>query len=136
MKKDIICYPLVIEKDLNDNTYKAYFPDIERYYSSGETLQDAILNSKEAFGLYYLEAEKDNKEIKEPSDPKDIKLKNNQMLVYIDLNIKWIKEKDKYKSISRMVTLPKWLNEKAKESDINVSAVLQKALLEALNQED
>lgn len=136
MKKDIICYPVVIEKHPNKNIYNAYFPDIEGCYSGGETIQDTISKCKEAFELHYIEIGKDNEEIKEPSDVKDIKLKDNQILVFIDINIKWIKEKDKYKSISRMVTLPKWLNEKAKESDINVSAVLQKALIEALNQED
>lgn len=39
-------------------------------------------------------------------------------------------EREKYKSVTRAVTLPKYLNDMVKESGINASAILQKALME------
>lgn len=136
MEKDYICYPAVIEKHLDKEAYNAFFPDIEGCYSGGKTIQETISNCKESLGLHYLELEKDNDEIKEPSDPSDIKLEENQLLIYIDVNMKWVREKDKYKSITKAVTLPKYLNQKAIESGINVSAVLQEALIKKLIQEE
>lgn len=128
MVKDFLCYPAIIEKT-SKGDYKAYFPDIEGCSSKGKTIQDTITNCKEALGDYYLQ----NDSLKEASDPKDIELNKNQSLVYIDVNPKWILEKDKYKSITKAVTLPKWLNQKAIESGVNVSQVLQKALMETLD---
>lgn len=136
MTKNFICYPMVIEKHSEKELYNAYFPDIEGCYTGGKSIQDTIEKGKEALGLHYLELETDEREIKEPSDPKEIKLKDNQKLIYIEVNMKWFREKDKYKSITKAVTLPKYLNQKAIESGVNVSAVLQKALMETLDIKD
>lgn len=133
MKTEFICYPVVIEKHSEKEAYTSFFPDLDGCYSGGKTIKETISNSKEALSLHYLEMENDVDIIKEPSDPDEIKLKDNQILVYIDVNMGWVREKEKYKSITRAITLPKWLNEKAKESGINVSMVLQRALMETLN---
>lgn len=133
MTKNFICYPMIIEKQSNKELYYAYFPDVEGCYTGGKDIQDTIDKGKEALGSYYIELENNDKEIKEPSDPKKIKLKDNQQLIYVDVNMKWFREKDKYKSITKAVTLPKYLNQKAIESGVNVSAILQKALIEILD---
>lgn len=135
MKKDFICYPVVIEQE-SEGKYKAFFPDMNDCYANGTTVADTISSCKEALSMQYLELEKEGKEIKEPSDPANIELEENQMIVYVDVNLKWFKEKDNFKSVTKAVTLPKWLNNKAVESGINVSSVLQRALMETLNVEE
>lgn len=135
MKKDFVSYPIIIEKHpTKKNDYGSYFVDFETCFSGGDTIQETIENSKEALALHYLSMESDGDFIPEPTDPKDIKLKEGQVLAYVNLNLKWASEKDKHKSITKAVTLPKWLNQKAIESGINVSSVLQKALIEALEE--
>lgn len=123
----IICYPVIIEK--NDGIYNGYFYDFEDVKVKGKTLEDILTKAKEKLGVYLLE----NENAKEPSDPDEVDFKKGQLALYIDVNMDWVREKKKYKSISRMVTVPKWLNERAKESGINVSSILQRALMEALN---
>lgn len=133
MSKDFICYPMVIEKHPDKELYNAYFPDVEGCYTGAKTIQDIIEKGKEALGLHYLELENSDVQINSPSEPAKIKLNDNQQLIYIDVNMKWFREKDKYKSITKAVTLPKYLNQKAVESGVNVSAILQKALMETLD---
>lgn len=123
----IICYPIVIEK--TNDLYEGFFPDLEGIKVKSKTIEETLIKAKEELGLYLLE----NEDVKEPSDPDDVKLEEGQLFFYIDINMNWVREKDKYKSITRAITLPKWLNEKAKESGINVSMVLQRALMETLN---
>lgn len=130
MKNDFICYPVVIERDSKKGSYNAFFPDIDGCKAKGKTIQDTISNCKEVLGQYFLEL--DDNEIKNSSEPGGIELNKNQSIIYIDVNMKWFAEKNKYKSITKAVTLPIWLNQKAVESGINVSAVLQEALIEKL----
>lgn len=134
MTKDFICYPAVIEK--TNEKYKAHFPNLDNLSADGNTIKDTLSNCKEKLSSYYLELEKAGTQLGEPGDPKDIELKDNQMLIYVDANIKWFKERDNFKSVTKAVTLPKWLNNKAVESGINVSSVLQRALMETLNVEE
>lgn len=129
---DFICYPAIVEKQQEKGTYHINFPDLNDCNSTGKTISEAIKNAKEALGLYVIELEQTNKALNDPSEPKDINLKQGQQIIYIDLNMKLFKEKQETKSINRMVTLPTWLNALAKESDLNISSVLQEALKEKL----
>lgn len=132
MKKvETICYPAIFEKC--DDIYCVRFPDFEGCYTNGETLTAAIKNSREALGLHYYGLETDGDKIAAASDPKDIKLDDNEKLIYIDVNMRLFREKQSNKSVTRAVTLPSWLNAVAKDSDINISALLQEALKEKLN---
>lgn len=133
MSEKTIIYPVIIEKHPTKEKYSAYFFDLEGCSSNGKTMYETIQNCREALGLYYIDLKNDNKEIPLPTNPKYISVKENQTLVLVDVNLKWFEEKDKYKSITKAVTLPKWLNQKAVESGINVSAVLQKELMKILD---
>lgn len=121
----ILCYPFVMEK-IND-VYEGCFFDFEEVKIKGKTIEETLIKAKEELGLYLLENEK------EPSDPDEVKVKDGQLFFYIDINMNLVREKNKYKSITRAVTLPYYLNEAVKESGINVSSVLQKNLMEILN---
>lgn len=126
----ILCYPIIIEK--NDGVYNGYFYDFKDVKVKGKTIEETLTKAKEELGLYLLE----NDDTKEPSDQDMVNLKEGQMFFYIDVNMDWVREKEKYKSTTKAVTLPRWLNQKAIESGINVSALLQRSLMEALNIKD
>lgn len=132
MEKQFICYPAII-KEGAEKVFHASFPDIEDLKVVGKTIEEIIENAKEELGTLYLEMESNDIDIKDPSNPKDITLTDDERLIYINVNMRVFREKNRYKSITRAVTLPFYLNEQVKESGINVSAVLQEALYKKLD---
>lgn len=45
-------YPIAIERDLESNTFGVAVPDIPGCFSHGDTLDEAVLNAKEAINLH------------------------------------------------------------------------------------
>ena len=75
------------------------------------------------FGL-----EEDGEEIPTPTPLSDIKLKENERVVLVDVYMPSIRMAQINRSVNRTVTLPAWLNAAALEHNINFSQVLQDAL--------
>lgn len=126
-------YPAVFHKE--NDSYWVEFPDLEGCFSSGETIEEAYENAKEALGMY-LNKDGDlyERKIKKPSSISIILSKNKReivMLVEFD-SIKFDK-KFKNKAIKKTLSIPEWLNNIAIKENINFSNVLQEALIEKLN---
>lgn len=83
-------YPAVFEK-VEENQYKGYFPDLEDCYASGETLLDALDDAREA-AYNWISVELDDPEGKLPpiTDESDIKLKDNEVMRNILVNIRFM----------------------------------------------
>lgn len=58
MKKNILHYDAVFEKE-QDGGYSVWAPDLPGCASQGDTLEEAISNTKEAMELYLEDADKD-----------------------------------------------------------------------------
>lgn len=128
-----ISYPAIFHED--DNSYFVEFPDLEGCLSSGDTIELAYENAKEALGLY-LDSDDDtyNRIINKPSSTKKICLKYPDsivMLVEYD-SIEYAK-KYKTKAIKKTLSIPEWLNDLATKENVNFSSVLQEALVKKLN---
>ena len=128
-KQVVYCYPaFLISKE---NGYGIEFVDFD-CKSEGENQIEAIENSREALALHIDEMLKNKFDVPEPSKIENIDSVDKGVLVMIDFNINVYRFKNKHKSVTRAVTLPRSINELAKASDINVSALLQEALKEKL----
>ena len=131
MYKNFYCYPAVFEQ--NNESIGVYFPDFDVCVSGGNSVEEAVKNSKEALSLHLYGMEQDRDILPDPACPQDIKLERNEYIIMIDVNYKLFRDKQNRKSVDRMVTLPSYLNAVAKERGINISQVLQEALKKQLN---
>lgn len=131
MKRNtLLTYPAIFTQE--DNSYWVEFIDLEGCFSSGDTLAEAMENSKEAMGLYLEELE----EYPECTiDTSKIKLDKNQIISFISINMEEHKKKYQTKSVKKTLSIPAWLNTMAENKGINFSQVLQKALKKELNVE-
>lgn len=82
-------YPAVFHKN-EDNTYEAYFPDLECCTAKGETLEDAVENANEAaMDWITLELSEDDGELPPVSDEEDLDLKEGDVVRNISVNIRF-----------------------------------------------
>ena len=129
MKKDLLLtYPAIFT--FEDNQYWVEFIDLKGCFSDGKTLSEAMENAKEAMGLFL----EDLNEYPEcTTNIKDIKLKDNQLISFVTVNLDEHKKKYENKSIKKTLSIPAWLNTIAEKEGVNFSQLLQKALIETLN---
>ena len=130
-KDDIYIYPSIFSFD--DDGISVEFPDLEGCFTCGDTTQEAITNAKEAMGLHLFGMEEDNETIPTPTDIKDIKIKDNQSIVLIEVYMPIIREAINNQSVKKTLTIPHWLNNLAEKNNINFSQLLQSALKDILN---
>lgn len=130
-KDDIYIYPSIFSFD-NDGI-SVEFPDLKGCFTCGDTTQEAMAMAKEAMGLHLFGMEEDNETIPEPTDIRDIKLKDNQSIVLIEVYMPIIREAINNQSVKKTLTIPRWLNNLAEKNNINFSQLLQSALKDILN---
>lgn len=129
MNKDILLtYPAIFT--LEDEQYWVEFIDLEDCFSDGTNLAEAMENAKEAMGLFLEDLEEYPKCT---TDIKNIKLKENQLISFVTINLEDHKKKYETKSIKKTLSIPAWLNTIAEKENVNFSQILQKALIETLN---
>lgn len=124
-----IIYPAIFTYD------KCYLVEFIDFNCStfGKTIEEAFNMAKDALGLYLdklLEYPKVTKEINQ------IKLKHNQFISLVDIDMEEYYKKHSTKSIKKTLSIPEWLNDAAERKNINFSQLLQEALknqLEILN---
>lgn len=108
------------------------FPDLG-CATSGTNDDDALLSARELLGCVLNGLEEDGEEIPAPTPLADIKTKENERAVLIDVYMPSIRMANENRAVNRTVTLPAWLNAAALERNINFSQVLQEALKTKLN---
>ncbi|MBO5143670.1 MAG: type II toxin-antitoxin system HicB family antitoxin [Clostridia bacterium] len=124
MKKNMLfTYPAIFTYE--NNQYWVQFIDFPNCFSDGNTLAEAIENSKEALGLYL----EDKTEFPEcTTDIKKIELQENQIISFVSIDLEAHKRKYENKSVKKTLSIPAWLNTMAEKNNINFSQVLQEAL--------
>lgn len=129
MKKEILLtYPAIFT--FENNQYWVEFVDLNGCYSDGDTLAEAMENSKEAMGLFLEDL---NEYPKCTTDIKNIQLENNQIVSFVTVNLFEHKKKYENKSVKKTLSIPAWLNTVAEKENVNFSQILQKALIDTLN---
>ena len=126
-KENLLTYPAIFT--FEDNQYWVEFMDLEGCFSDGTTLSEAMENAKEGMGLYL-------EDLKEypvcTTDIKKVKLKENQVVSFVTVNLEEHKKKYETKSVKKTLSIPAWLNTLAEKENVNFSQILQKALMETL----
>ncbi len=108
------------------------FPNL-KCATSGINDDDAFLSARELLGCVLYGLEEDEEEIPAPTPLSEIKIRENERAVLIDVYMPSIRMANVNRSVNRTVTLPAWLNAAALERNINFSQVLQDALKSQLN---
>ena len=126
-KQERYLYPAVLTYE-EGYEIAVTFPDLPGCATSGETDADAVAAGREALGLHLFGMEEDGDELPAPSQAKDIKLEDGEVIAMIDVFMPSIRLNQKNKAVNRTVTLPAWLNAKAVECGINFSQLLQDAI--------
>ena len=82
-------YPAIIRKT-EKGTYRAVFPDLESCEAEGETLEEAVEMANEAASDWIsLELSEDDGELPPVSDPRDVELKDGDVVRNICVNVRF-----------------------------------------------
>ena len=130
MKKDYYIYPAIFEYAKDGISIS--FPDLPGCISCAKTDEEALYMAKDALGLYIACSEEDNEEVKKQSKLNEIKLKENQRAVLIEVNMPLFREAVQNTSVKKTLTIPKWINDLAERNNINFSQLLQMAIKDNL----
>jgi len=134
MKKDRYMYPAIFSYAADGITIE--FPDLPGCLPCGKTTEEALKNAKEAMALHLWGIENDNEPIPEPTSIDKIKLKQNQVVVLVEVYMPVYREALENQSVKKTLTIPLWLNKIAEEHHVNFSQILQAALKEYLGIHD
>lgn len=132
--KNKYLYPAIFH--FADDGISVEFPDLPGCLTYGDDEEEAFKNAKEALELHMFGLEEDLEDIPEASHIKDIKLEENETLVFIDVWMIPVRDQLRNKAVKKTLTIPKWLNDVATENKVNFSLVLQGALKEYLGIKD
>lgn len=123
-------YPAIFTYDRKEKCYLVDFIDLIGCSTFGKTLVEAFEMAQDAMGLYLDELlENPNPTI----DFSNIKLKNNQFINFVSIDMNDYRRKNNNKAVKKTLTIPCWLNNLSEKNNINFSQVLQEALKERLN---
>lgn len=128
MSKDNYVYPAILTYD--DDGISVEFPDLPGCLTCGQSVQEAFSSATEALSLHLYGMEEDNDVIPEPSSLTDLqsKIKENQVLILIEVWMPVFRDKMDNKATSTTVTIPRWLKTLAEKEKINFSYELQDTL--------
>lgn len=125
----VYIYPAIFSYDKKDKCYLVDFIDLKGCSTFGKDLIEAFNMAQDAMGLYL----DDLSALPEVTNNFDnIKLKNNQFINYVSIDLDDYRRKHNNKAIKKTLTIPCWLNSLAERNNINFSQVLQEALKEKL----
>lgn len=124
--KDEYVFPAIFYYD--DDGISIEFPDLPGCMPCAQSTEEAVKNAKEALGVHLYGMEKDNDDIPEPTDVKDIEVEEGGVLMLVDVYMPVVRDRINNKYVKKTLTLPYWLNAEAERNGVNFSGVLQEAL--------
>lgn len=121
-------YPAIVHKE--DDGYWIQFPDLEGYYTDGDTLAEVLRNAEEALGAFLAVKMEYGEVIPDPSDISDVSKTTEEITTYISVDVnKYHKDT---RAVKKMLSIPSWLAKEAEARDWSLSKVLQDALISKL----
>ena len=127
--KNRLLYQCVVKEE--DGIFYANFVNFEGCFTDGETLEEVVRNAKDVLSGMLFTMAKNNIPFPK-SENSEIKLENEEFLIYVDVWISPILEKARNQAVKKTLTIPKWLNDEAEKQSLNFSNILQTALKETL----
>lgn len=134
MLKDNYVYPMVF-------SYFSYgieirCLDFEECFTFVEEEKDAIESAMDILAITIIDYESENKQLPNPTEISNIKLKSNEKLLYLNIWIPYFRSKIKETYVKKTLTIPTWLDILAKRKNVNFSSILVKALKKELKLEE
>lgn len=124
-------YPAVFQKE--DEGFSVWMPDVPGCISQGDTLEEAVENIKDAFGLFVEEEKQNGASIPAASLPNNVGIEDGQFVVLVEFDWTEYLKKNDTRTVKKTLTIPAWLNALAEDQHINFSGVLKSALIEKLH---
>lgn len=131
MSKLFLTYPAIFT--LENDQYWVEFIDLEGCFSNGNSLPEAMEKSKEAMGLFLEDLDVFPNCT---TNIRNIKLKENQIISFVSIDLEEHKRKYTNKSVKKTLSIPAWLNTLAEKENVNFSQILQNALKDYLKIDD
>lgn len=128
---DKYLYFAVFSKD-EDSGYTILFPDLPGCISECDSIEEGMINAKEALELYLFNLEEDEEEIPKASKPEEIELENDEFITPISVYMPVVRDEMNSKAVKKTLTIPYWLNKIAEKEKVNYSCLLQKAIKTSL----
>lgn len=125
-------YPVIFDF-LNDDVIEVKIPNFSDNISFIEIDDDKVTAAQEILAMAIIEYEDKNLKLPEPFKIEEIKLLDNQQLVFINVWLPYYRAKIKINYVKKNLTIPAWLDQLAKQRNVNYSALLVKALKEELH---
>lgn len=130
MLKSRYIYPAIFHYE--EDGISVRFPNLQGAFTCANTTEEALEMSKQCMGLHLYGMEKDNDEIPPPSDPRNIKTEENELIMMIDVWMPIYREDIENVAMKVTTTIPQWLKRLADENKLSYSNLLQKAIKEHL----
>ena len=124
-------FPAIFEPNELDG-YCVYFPDVESAVTQGNDFQDAMMMAEDVLCYVLYDMEKDGEIIPQPSNPKDIKTDEGNIVNLVACDTEFYVKYFANKSVKVNVTIPHWLKEAGEKKHVNFSQILQNGLKEYL----
>ena len=106
--KNEYTFPAIFYFD--DDGISIEFPDLPGCLPCAHDTAEAVKNAKEALGLHLYGMEKDNEEIPEPSDIKNIKVEEGGVLMLVDVFMPAVRDRINNKFVKKTLSIPFWLH--------------------------
>ena len=125
-------FPALFEPS-EEGGFDVIFPDIQRCYTCGSSLAEALEMAEDVLAMTLCGLEMDGEPIPFPSLPDAIACNSPSFVTLIKADTAEYHKKHNRRAVKKTLTIPAWLNQAAEASHINFSSVLQEALKERLN---
>ncbi len=124
-------YYAIFEVD-NDGTVNVSFPDLQGAYTFGSDMHEALEMAKELSAGWLINAEDDGEQLPVASDFKKIKVPDGALLIPIEVDLNFYRQKFDSTPVKKTLTIPTYLNDLGNKAGINFSLTLTEALKEKL----
>ena len=123
MQNQLTIFPAIFTYD--GKSYNVDFIDLKGCSTFGNDVNNAYCMAQDAMGLFL-----DGLTTfpKPTLDFSSIKLKGNQFISFVSIDMEEHRKKISNKATKKTLTIPEWLNYLAEKNNINFSQVLQEAL--------
>ena len=122
-------YPAIFSKE--GDAYNVKFIDFDDIFTYGIGFDDAYYMAQDA--LYNMLPEYKDNLPKPTFDYMNIKVKKNEFISMVELDILEHEKKISSKNVNTTVTMPEWLKNLAEVKGLNFSKILQDGLKKELN---